>query len=121
MSQENLPVFMEAMPKQTGFSLENGLNRLCCPDPQSSSQRVRGSVVFDKHTPTATAAPRLFTSFIPGCPRLLGFASLASNFGAAFGLTVSTRPSVLSIALAVGVFALDTRAAAGFSWTFPAA
>lgn len=50
----------------------------------------------------------LFTPFMPGCPWLLGVASLASILGAAFGLTVSARPSVLTIALAVGVFDLDT-------------
>jgi hypothetical protein len=39
---------------------------------------------------------------------LLGLASLASILGAAFGLTVAARPSVLTNALAVGVSADDT-------------
>jgi hypothetical protein len=39
---------------------------------------------------------------------LLGVASLASILGAAFGLTVAARPSVLTNALAVGVSADDT-------------
>jgi len=41
-------------------------------------------------------------------PSFAWVASLASKLGAAFGLTVSARPSVLTIALAVGVFDLDT-------------
>jgi len=41
-------------------------------------------------------------------PSLPDIASLFWHLGAAFGLTVSARPSVLSNALAVGVFDLDT-------------
>ena len=52
--QENLPLRMEAVPIWTDFPLETGENRPRCPDPQLSSQRVRGSL-------SVTNIPRLPT------------------------------------------------------------
>ncbi len=111
---------MEAVFIWTDFPLKMGENRPRCPDPQLSGQRVRG-------LPPLAGIPRLPTlrpvfhsvhSWVPSFA-WCRFARQHPRRGVRPDrLCETVRPLY---ALAVGVFDLDTRAAAGFSWTSPAA
>ena len=104
------------------------------PNRRASVSAVNSLIVVRKPTPTAYAAPLFHnsSSFESKVPLSPGVISLPVNFGATLGLcaaclypyhwsTLQGRSAQASLPRRQSASLTPTRAAAGFSWTSPAA
>ncbi len=114
----DLPLLIEAMDSTDCFYLKNGEKQTVLSRPPFVESACRRSPLRDD--PDCQRCALAYRYFVrsPGSPRLR-FASL-TPLGATLGLSTAAR-NLASLSRWQSASATPTRAAAGFSWTSPAA